>query len=163
MDLKGSRLRGHDESCPDNHAATIRTSFLLETAEGLRRVSVVMGAEPGEHGFEALKIFFTYGEETKAQSPPALYVANDGVGLDASFLNEEVQLSRHALFDLEVRSLDEKAVNADVEDAGNVVAAIAAPADPNVFRSGKANKSTAGIRRFLLQDGPPRADASAWW
>lgn len=98
-----------------------------------------MGAEPGEHGFEALAIFFTYGEETQAKASAAFYVADDSVGLDAAFLNEEVEHGGHAFFDLEVRGLDEKTVNAYVEDAGDVVAAIAAPADPNVFRSGNAS------------------------
>ena len=117
----------------------IKASVLLETAEGLRRGAVVMRTEPGEHGFEALAIFFTYGEEAQAQALAAFDVANDSVGLDAAFLDEEVELGGHAFFDLEVRGLDEKTVNADVEDAGDVVAAIAAPADPNVFRSGKAS------------------------
>jgi hypothetical protein len=49
-----------------------------------------MGAEPGEHGFEALAIFFTYGEKTQAKSSAAFYMADDSVGLDAAFLNEEV-------------------------------------------------------------------------
>ena len=116
----------------------IRASILLETAEGLRRGSVVMGAEPGEHGFEALAILFTDGEETQAQAAAAFDVADDSVGLDAAFLNQEVELGGHAFFDLEVKGLYEKTVNADVEDAGDVVAAVAAPADPNVFR-GKAS------------------------
>ena len=123
-----------------NRAPTAgRASVLFEAAEGLRRGAVVMRTEPGEHGFEALAIFFTYGEETKAQAPATFDVANDSVGLDAAFLNEEVELGGHAFFDLEVRGLDEKTVNADVENAGNVVAAVATPADPNVFRSGKAS------------------------
>jgi hypothetical protein len=114
-----------------------------------------MGAEPGEHSFETLAIFLADGEETQAQAPATFYVSDDSIGLDAAFLNEEVELGGHTFFDLEVRGFDEKTVNADVEDAGDVVAAVAAPADPNVFRSGKASKSTAGIRWFLLQDGPP--------
>jgi hypothetical protein len=98
-----------------------------------------MGAEPGEHGFEALAILFTDGEKTQAQAATAFDVADDRVGLDAAFLNEEVELGGHAFFNLEVKGLDEKTVNAYVEDAGDVVAAIAAPADPNVFRSGKTS------------------------
>jgi hypothetical protein len=97
-----------------------------------------MGAEPGEHSFEVLAIFFADGEETQAKASAAFDMADDSVGLDAAFLNEEVQLGGHAFFDLEVRGLDEKTVNADVEDAGDVVAAIAEPADPNVFRGRKA-------------------------
>jgi hypothetical protein len=34
--------------------------------------------------------------------------------------------------DFEMRSLDEEAVDADVEDTGDVIAAIAAPTNPNV-------------------------------
>jgi hypothetical protein len=116
----------------------IKASILLETAEGLRRGSMVMGAEPGEHGFEALAILVTDGEETQAQAAAAFDMADDSVGLDAAFLNQEVELGGHAFFDLEVKGLYEKTVNADVEDAGDVVAAVAAPADPNVFR-GKAS------------------------
>ena len=98
----------------------------------------MMGTESGEHSFEALAIFLADGEETEAQAPATLYVADDSVCLDAAFMNEEVELGGHAFFYLEVRGLDEKTVNAYVEDAGDIVAAIAAPADPNVFRSGKA-------------------------
>jgi len=98
-----------------------------------------MGAKPGEHSFEALAVFLADGEETQAKALATFNVANDGVGLDAALLNEEVELGGHAFLDLEVRGLDEKAVDADVEDAGDVVAAVAAPADPNVFRSGKAS------------------------
>jgi hypothetical protein len=36
-----------------------------------------------------------------------------------------------------VRGFDEKTVNADVEDAGDVVAAVAAPADPDVLCGSK--------------------------
>lgn len=65
-------------------------------------------------------------------------MADDGVGFDAALLNEEVELGGHAFFDLEVRSLDEEAVDADIEDAGDIVAAVAAPADPDVFRGWEA-------------------------
>ena len=68
----------------------IKASILFETAGGLRRRSVVMGAEPGEHGFEALAILFADGEKTQAQAATAFDVADDSVGLDAAFLNEEV-------------------------------------------------------------------------
>jgi hypothetical protein len=118
-----------------------------------------MGAEPGEHGFEALAIFFVDGEKAQAETAAAFYVANDGVGFDAAFLNEEVELGGHAFFDLEVRGLDEKAVDADVEDARDVVAAIAAPADPDVFRGWKASQSTTGVGRFLYQNRLPGATA----
>jgi hypothetical protein len=66
-------------------------------------------------------------------------VADDRVGFDAALLNEEVELSGHAFFDFEMRSLDEEAVDTDVQDAGDIVATVAAPADPDVFRSKKAS------------------------
>jgi hypothetical protein len=97
-----------------------------------------MGAESGEQSFEALAIFVGYSDEAQAEAVAVFYVANDGVGFDAAFLNEKVQFSGHAFFHLGLRSLDEEAVDADVEDAGDIVAAIAAPADPDVFRRGKA-------------------------
>lgn len=61
-------------------------------------------------------------------------MANDGVGFYAAFLNQEVEFGGHAFFDFRVRGLDEEAVDADVENAGDVVAAIAEPADPDIFR-----------------------------
>jgi hypothetical protein len=64
-------------------------------------------------------------------------VANDGVGLDATFLNQEVESGRRAFFHFEIRGLDEEALDADVEDAGDVVAAIASPADPDVLFGSK--------------------------
>jgi len=97
-----------------------------------------MGAESGEQSFEALAIFVSYCDETQAEAAAVFDVANDGVGFDAAFLNEKVQFSGHAFFHLGVRSLDEEAVDADVEDAGDIVAAIAAPADPDIFRRGEA-------------------------
>ena len=59
-------------------------------------------------------------------------MANDGVGLDAALLNEKVEFGGHTFLDFEMRSLDEEAVDADVENAGDVIAAIAAPTNPNV-------------------------------
>jgi hypothetical protein len=97
-----------------------------------------IGAESGEQSFEALAIFVSYGDEAQAEAAAAFYVANDGVGFDAAFLNEKVQFSGHASFNTEVRGLDEEAVDADVEDAGDIVAAIAAPTNPDIFRRGKA-------------------------
>ena len=80
-----------------------------------------------------MAIFVGHSDEAQAQAAAAFYVANDGVRFDAAFLNQKVELGGHAFFDAEVRSLDEEAVDADVEDAGDVVAAVAAPADPDVL------------------------------
>jgi hypothetical protein len=60
-------------------------------------------------------------------------VANDGVGFDAAFLNQKVEFGGHAFFQFETQGFDEEAIDADVEDAGDVLAAIAAPADPDVL------------------------------
>lgn len=97
-----------------------------------------MGAESGEQSFEALAIFVSYGDEAEAKAAAVFYVANDGVGFDAAFLNEKVQFSGHAFFHVGMRSLDEQAFDADVEDAGDIVAAIATPADPDIFRGWEA-------------------------
>jgi hypothetical protein len=59
-------------------------------------------------------------------------VANLGVGFDAALLDEKVESGGHAFFHFETRGFDEEAIDADVEDAGDVLAAIAAPADPDV-------------------------------
>ena len=85
-----------------------------------------------------MAIFVSYGDEAQAETDAGFYVANDGVGFDAAFLNEKVQFGGHAFFQLGVRSLDEEAIDADVEYAGDIVAAIAAPADPDVFRGWEA-------------------------
>ncbi len=98
-------------------------------------------------------------EEFQAEAETPYYVADDGVGFDAAFLNEEVELGGHALFDLEVRGLDEEAVDADVQDAGDIVAAIAAPADPDVFRGRETGQCAARVRRFLVQERLPGAPA----
>ena len=97
-----------------------------------------MGAESGEQSFEALAIFVGYSDEAQPEAVAVFYVANHGVGFDAAFLNEKIQFSGHAFFHLGVRRLDEEAVDADVEYAGDIVAAIAAPADPDVFRGWEA-------------------------
>jgi hypothetical protein len=91
-----------------------------------------MRAQPRKQGFEALAVFLAYGEESQAKAAATFYVADDGVGLDATFLDQEIKFGRHALFHFEVRGLDEQAVDADVEDAGDVVSSVAAPTDPNI-------------------------------
>ncbi|MGB6833889.1 MAG: hypothetical protein WCA94_09335 [Candidatus Acidiferrum sp.] len=106
--------------------------LLFEIAVGLRRSAVVVGAEAREHGFEALAVFIAQDDESQAKASATLYMANDGVGLNAALLNEKVEFGGHTFLDFEMRSLDEEAVDADVEDAGDVIAAIAAPTNPNV-------------------------------
>lgn len=70
-------------------------------------------------------------------------MSDHGIGFDAALLDKEVELRGHALFDFEVRGLDEESVDADVENPGNIVAAVAAPANPDVFRSQKASQGAA--------------------
>jgi hypothetical protein len=135
---------------------------LFEVAAGLGVGTVVIGAESGEHGFEALAIFVGRGEESQAEAGAAFNVPNDGVGFDAALLNEEVELRGHAFSDFEVRSLDEEAVDADVENAGDVVAAVAAPADPDVFRGWETGEGPAGVGWFVVHEGLPGARHVVW-
>jgi hypothetical protein len=86
-----------------------------------------------------LAILISEGNEAKAEAAASFDVANYGVGFDAAFLNEEVELGGHAFFDFEVRGLDEEAVDGDVQNAGDIVAAVAAPADPDIFRGQKTS------------------------
>jgi len=99
-----------------------------------------------------LAIFVAYGEESQAEAAAVFYVADDGVGFDAAFLNEKVEFGGHAFFDFEVRGLDEQAVNADVQDAGDIVAAIAAQADPDVLRGWEPGEGAPGVGRFLVHE-----------
>ena len=112
-------------------------------AGGFRRVVGVMGAEAGEHGFEALAVGVGDGHETETETGSAADVADEGVGFDAAFLDEELELDRHAFLDFEVWGVDGEPVDADVEDTRDIVAAVALPADPDVLGSRKARKSTA--------------------
>jgi hypothetical protein len=93
----------------------------------------VIGAKSCEQGLEALAIFVGYGDEAQAEATAAFDMADNGIGLDSAFLNEKVELGGHSCFDFEVKGLNEQAVDTDVEDARDVVAAIAAPADPDVL------------------------------
>jgi hypothetical protein len=102
-----------------------------------------MGAEAREHSFEATAIFVGHGDKTQAKTASAFNVTNDSVGFDAAFLDEEVELGFHAFLELEVGRLNEEAIDADVEDAGDIVAAVALPADPDVLGCRKARKGTA--------------------
>jgi len=60
-------------------------------------------------------------------------MSNNGVGSDAALLNQKIELGGHAFFYAEMRRLDEQAIDTDVQDAGNIIPAVAAPADPDVF------------------------------
>jgi hypothetical protein len=63
-------------------------------------------------------------------------VAYDGVRSYTALLNEKVELTRHAFFDAEMGSFNEHAVDADIQGARDIVAAVAPPADPEVLRGG---------------------------
>lgn len=132
---------------------------LSEIVEGLGGRAIVMGAESGEHGLESLTIIVGCGEESQAEAGAAFNVAYNGVSFDAALLNEEVEFGGHAFFDFELGSLDEEAVDADVEDAGDVVAAVAAPADPDVVRGRKAGEGPAGVGWFVVHERLPGAAA----
>jgi hypothetical protein len=55
-------------------------------------------AEPRQQGFEALAILVSDGDESQAEPAVASYMTNYGVGFDAAFLNQEIELSGHAFF-----------------------------------------------------------------
>jgi hypothetical protein len=59
-----------------------------------------------------------------------LNVADCGVGFEAAFLNQEIQIYREAFVESFLRGVEEETVHAEIQDAGDIVAAIAAPADP---------------------------------
>jgi hypothetical protein len=80
-----------------------------------------------------LAVFFAYGDESQSKAIAALHVPNDCVSSDAAFLNKEIEFGGHGFFHTQVRGLDEEAVDADIQDAGNVVSSVAPPADPDVF------------------------------
>jgi hypothetical protein len=86
-----------------------------------------------------LAILLGKGNKAKAEAAAAFDVAHYGVGFDAAFLDEEVELGGHAFFDFEVRSLDEEAVDTDIQDARYIVATVTAPANPDVFRCQEAS------------------------
>jgi len=93
-------------------------------------------------------------------------MANERVRPQGAFLNQKIQFGGHAFVHVGMRGLDEEAMDADVEDTRDIVASIATPADPDIFRSLKPGQSAAGIRRFLIQEGPLRrkqfVGASGW-
>ncbi len=91
------------------------------------------GAEPCQQSSEALAIAVSHSSKSQAESIATLYVTNQSFGRDTSFLDQKIELGWHALFHAEVRRLDKQAINADVQDARNIVAVVAAPADPDIF------------------------------
>src|SRR5579863_6183123 len=91
------------------------------------------GAEPSQQRFEALAIAVSHSSKSQAESIAALYVTNQSFGCDTAFLDQKIQLGGHAFFHAQVWGLDKKAIDADVQDARNIVALVAAPADPNVL------------------------------
>jgi len=92
------------------------------------------GAEPCQESFQARAILVVDGQELDAEAVATIHVTDNGVRFDAALGNEKVEPGGHAFFDAEMRSLDEHAVDVDIQDAGDVVEAVAAPADPDVFR-----------------------------
>ena len=91
------------------------------------------GAEPCQQSPESLAIAVAHGSKSQAEAAPFFYMAHDCVGLYAPFLNQKIELGRHALFHTEVRSLDKQAVDTDVQDAGDIIAFVASPAEPNIL------------------------------
>jgi hypothetical protein len=95
------------------------------------------GAESCQQSFEALAIVVTHSDESQAEAAAAFYMTNDGVGFDAPFLNQEIEFGGHAFFHTELRSLDKQPVDTYVQDAGNIVAFVALPAEPDILRGRK--------------------------
>ena len=91
------------------------------------------GAEPCQQSSKALAVAVSHSRKSQAETIAALYVANQSFGCDTAFLDQKIKLGGHALFHAEVRRLDKKAIDADVQDARNIIALVAAPADPDVF------------------------------
>ena len=112
------------------------------------------GAESCQQGLEALAIVVTHSNESQAETTSALYMTNDSVGFDAPFLNQEIELGWHAFFHIEVRSLDKEAVDTYVQDAGHIVAFVAAPAEPDILRGWKPGQGTARVGLFLKHEAP---------
>lgn len=57
-------------------------------------------------------------------------MADCSVGFEAAFLDQEIQFCRVAFVEAFLGGVEEEAVDAEVQDAGDIVTAIAAPADP---------------------------------
>jgi len=77
---------------------------------------------------------FADSEKFEAEAVAAPDVTNDGFGGDAALLNQKIEFGGHAFFDSLVRGLDKESVDADIQDVGDIVATVAAPADPDVLR-----------------------------
>ena len=91
------------------------------------------GAEPCQQSSKALAIAVSHGRKSQAEPIAALYVTDQSIGCDTAFLNQKIELGGHAFFHAQVRRLNKKAIDADVQDARNIIALVTAPADPDVF------------------------------
>jgi hypothetical protein len=91
------------------------------------------GAEPCQQSSKALAVAVSHGRKSQAEAIATLHVTNQSFGCDTAFLDQKIELGGHAFFHAEVRGLDKKAIDADVQDTGNIVALVTAPADPDVF------------------------------
>lgn len=91
------------------------------------------GAEPGHKSLQTGAIVVADSQEFHAEAIATIHVTDDGVRSDTALLNEKVELGGHAFFDAEMGSLDEHAVDVDIQDARDVFTAVAAPADPDVL------------------------------
>jgi hypothetical protein len=91
------------------------------------------GAEPCQQSSKALSIAVSHGRKSQAEAIAALYVANQSFGCDTALLNQKIELGGHAFFHAQVRRLDKEPIDADVQDARNIVALVASPADPDVL------------------------------
>lgn len=61
-------------------------------------------------------------------------MANGGVRPQAALLNQKINLCSKANVEAVVRCMDKNSIRAQVQDSGDVIAAIAMPTDPNFVR-----------------------------
>lgn len=96
-----------------------------------------MGTKPSKNGSWALAVFFAQRQKSQSDSRAAFHVANNGIGSDTSLLHEKIELGRHSFLNFRMRGPDKEAVDADVQDTGDILTPIATPADPDVLRCWK--------------------------
>ena len=84
---------------PSPHSGRWNRSVGVGGAVGWVRGFGVMGAEARDHGFEALPVGIGDGDKAKTEAGSAADMADEGVGLNAAFLDEELQLGGHAFLD----------------------------------------------------------------
>jgi hypothetical protein len=91
------------------------------------------GAEAGHQGDQIFAVFFADGGKFEAHALAFARMADGGVGANGAFLDEKMEVGFGTDF-LGLPCFDEGAADAQVTDAGDIVAAVTAEVDPNVGR-----------------------------